>query len=117
MSASLGRPPVELNLVPQDGLAEPLLADPLTEQPVAGFSGIFKTQIPKESLNFWFKSFGIMLQKGESEPGNKLSPGILGHQNLLAFFKNDYFHLATSVDFRFDRWGFPQPVRAQDQLL
>lgn len=52
MSASLGRPPVELNPVPQDGLAEPLLADPLTEQPVAGFSGIFKTQIPKESLNF-----------------------------------------------------------------
>lgn len=53
MLASLSRPPAELSLIPQDGLAETPLADPLTElRNLAGFSGTFKTQTPKESLNF-----------------------------------------------------------------
>lgn len=52
VSASFGKPLAELGLIPQGGLAEPPLADPLTEQSIAGFSGVFKTQTPKESLNF-----------------------------------------------------------------
>lgn len=53
--------------MPQGGLTEPPLADPLAEQPIAGFSGIFKTPIPKKSLNFWFKAVEMMLQKGKKK--------------------------------------------------
>lgn len=42
-------PCAELSLV---RLADSPLVDPFTEQPVAGVSGIFKTQFPKDSLNF-----------------------------------------------------------------
>lgn len=64
-------PCAELSLV---RLADSPLVDPFTEQPLAGVSGIFKTQFPKDSLNFWFKVIILHFQQRHTHPG--LSVGL-----------------------------------------